>query len=153
QATSIVGDEPNSPVAADAYLLIGRIHALNDRPDDAITAYGEVLKRQPQPLAAELALAALHLSVGTLDKAMTYVQQALAIQPQSVEGRELMVRILLARKDLPKAKEALVSLEKDYPNSAGVLNLRANLQEAEGHVEAARESYSRVSAVAPDNVP
>ena len=43
----IVRDEPTSSVADAAYLLIGAIHAETDRPEDAIKAFEEVLKRRP----------------------------------------------------------------------------------------------------------
>jgi tetratricopeptide (TPR) repeat protein len=81
RAQSMVKDEPGSPLAADAYLVIGGILTKLDRTDEAIKAYEEVLKRQPRPLGANLSLAALYLAGGSFDKAATYAEQARAIQP------------------------------------------------------------------------
>jgi len=152
EATTIVHDAPNSPLAADAYLLIGGIHASNDRPDDAIAAYEEALKRQQQPFAADIALASLQLEAGALDKAATYARQALDIEPQSPGARAVMIRILLAQKEGGKAKELLASLQKDFPNSVGVFELLGNAQLADGQIDAARVSYTKAAQGSPNSV-
>jgi putative PEP-CTERM system TPR-repeat lipoprotein len=151
-ANLVATQDPNAPAAAEAYYLIGRIQTSLDRPEEAIKAYEEVLKRQPQPVAADLALAALHLTAGSLDKATTYAHQALAIQPKSPQARALMVRILLAQHKMPEAQGELASLEKEFPTSPTVLNLMAAQQLAAGQVDAARASYLKVVQVVPTDI-
>jgi putative PEP-CTERM system TPR-repeat lipoprotein len=152
QATSMVTEEPTSSVAGDAYLLIGQIQTARDNRGDAIRAYEEVLKRQPQPFTAMLNLAALNLASGSNDKAMTYIQQALAIQPKSGEARAVLVGILLAQNDVPKARETVSTLQKDFPNAAGTLTALAKVQLAEKQVDAAKASFTKAAAAAPDSV-
>src|SRR5580765_746244 len=98
---AVIANEPNSQSAAQAYLLSGQIEALSDRIAEAIAAYEHVLKLQPRPWAANLALARLYLSQGNTDKASTYAQQALAIQPSNTEGQNLLIRAAIASGNLP----------------------------------------------------
>jgi tetratricopeptide (TPR) repeat protein len=152
RATSIVTDEPTSTAAAPAYVLIGQIQASHDRPEDAIAAYQEAIKRQSQPVAAEAALAAISLRKGAYDQAATYAQQALAIQPQNPALRALHVRVLLAQGKTAQAKDEIAVLEKQYPNSSTVLDLLAGQQLSDRQVEAARASYARAAALAPNDL-
>jgi tetratricopeptide (TPR) repeat protein len=133
-------------------MIIGAVYADLDQGEDAIRAYEEVLKRQSQPAAAETALAALHLAAGSLDKAMSYARQALTISRGNPLARMIVVRTLLAQRDLGQAKVELASLAKDFPNSPTVLNLVAAQQLANHEVEAARASYTRVVQAAPYDV-
>jgi tetratricopeptide (TPR) repeat protein len=152
QATRVVSEEPDSPAAADAFLVIGNIHALNDRTEAAVSAYQEVLKRQSSHFAANLALASLNLGTGVLEAARPHAEQALAVQPQNLDARGLMVRILLAQKELRRAKEMLASLQKDFPNTPAVFALQGDVQLSEGRVDAARVSYERAGLSAPNSV-
>lgn len=152
EATSIVTDEPTSTAAASAYLLIGRIQASHDRPEDAIVAYKEAIKRQSQPLAADAALAGISLRAGAFDEAATYSQQALAIQPNNPGLLALHVRVLVAQGKTSQAKDEIARLEKRYPNSPTVLNLLAAEQVTDGQVEAARASYVRAATLAPNDL-
>ena len=152
EATSIVTDEPTSRAAAPAYLLIGQIQASRDRPEDAVTAYKEAVKRQSQPVAADAALARISLRAGAYDQAATYAQQALAIQPANPGLQVLQVRILIARGKTSQAKDEIAKLEKGYPNSPTVLNLLAAQQLTDRQVEAARASYVRAAALAPNDL-
>jgi tetratricopeptide (TPR) repeat protein len=88
-------------------------------------------------------LARLHLSRGNIDKSLTYIQQALTIDPNNAEGQGLMVRIDLTKGDLAKAKASLASLQKRYPNSSATFDLLALTQLAEKHPDLARASYER----------
>ena len=152
QATSIVKDEPNSAEAGEAYNVIGRVQASLDRPEEAIRAYEEVLKRQSRPLEAQLGLASLHLTARDLDKATRYARDALAIHPNSPHARAVMVRIRLAANDTRGAAQMLGALRKDFPNSPAVLNLVAAQQLAARQVDAARASYARAAALAPNDL-
>ncbi len=131
------------------YLLIGQIQASRDRPEDAIAAYQEAVKRQSQPVAADAALASISLRTGAFDQAATYSQQALAIQSGNPALLALRVRVLLAQGKTSQAKDEIAGLEKRYPNSPTVLDLLAAEQFSDRQVEAARVSYTRAAALAP----
>ena len=149
EATTIVTEEPKSRYAIDATVLIGQVHAMLDRPEEAIKAYEQVLSRHPEPFGAQLALASLHLNGGALDKATTHINQALALQPKHPFARSLKTRILLASRKTAEARAELASLQKEYPNAAPVLNLVAAQRLAEGNFAAARASYAKAAAAAP----
>jgi tetratricopeptide (TPR) repeat protein len=152
ELTQAVRDASSNSTAADGYMLIGTIHAANDRREDAIAAFEEVLRRQAQPVDAELALANLYLAGGDLDKAATLVKQALTVRPKDVIGRSLLVRLFASQRDFHSAEETLASLQKDFSNSVGVLELRGIIDEAQGKNDAARDSYAKAAAAAPTSI-
>src|SRR5207344_793829 len=148
---AVIANEPNSQSAAQAYLLSGQIEALSDRIAEAIAAYEHVLKLQPRPWAANLALARLYLSQGNTDKASTYAQQALAIQPSNTEGQNLLIRAAIASGNLSRAQTELAALEKAYPGSVGVLKLTALVQLASKQRDAAHATYEKILHMAPND--
>jgi tetratricopeptide (TPR) repeat protein len=151
EASLIVTQDPNGPVSAEAFLLIGAAQTALNHPEDAVKAYEEVLRRQSQPMQATVALAALSMKAGQLDKASNYVKQALAIQPRNPLARSMMVRLLIAQGNTAKAKEEIAALQKEYPNSPTVMNLLAAEQMRDKQYEAARASYAKVLAASPND--
>jgi tetratricopeptide (TPR) repeat protein len=152
EATSVARDDPGSPQAGIAFMLIGRIAAETERYEEAIAAYEEVLKRDARSVPAALALAALNLGAGSLNKAAGYVAQVLTADPGNLSGRVLRVRVLMAQNNRADAAAALASLVHDVPNSTAVLNLVAAEQLATGQVDGARATYLKVVKMSPDNV-
>lgn len=148
-ASTIVKDDPNDPVSGDAFAVVGAIQNDFNRPEEAIKAYEEVVKRQSRPVGALLALSALHLSSGQPDKARSYAQQALTMVPGNPVARSLLVRIDLATNNSSKAKEDVADLMKEYPKSAAPLNLLAAQQMRDGKYEEARKSYTKAAQLNP----
>ncbi len=151
-ATTIVTDDPTSPLVGDAYVEIGQIEAKRDHTEDATKAFQEALKRQSQSVGANLGLAGVHLSIGELDKARTYAQAAIAAQPRDVRGHVAMVRVLLAQHDMARARDELAMLQKEFPNALTVLDLLAAEQMAGRQTDAARASYTKALQIAPDDL-
>lgn len=152
EATHLVEADPRAPITGSGYMLIGMAQAALDRPEAAIKAYEEALSRSQQPLEPALALAQLHLSAGAVDKAQTYVQQALALQPKLPYARALRVRILLVQRKTAEANTELAALQKEYPNAPPVLNLLAAQQLTSGNLTAARASYERSAQVGTNDI-
>jgi tetratricopeptide (TPR) repeat protein len=152
EATALVRADPNGRLAAEAHMLIGNIHAALDRRNEAIKSFNEVLAKHPQPFGAQLALASLHLSQRETDKASTFIQQALTLQPKNPYARALKVRILLAERKSSQARAELAELQKEYPNAVPVLNLLAAEQLATGQAAAARAHYARAAAINPGDI-
>ena len=151
-ASAIIAADAVSPLAVQAYLLTGQIESASDRPDEATKAYEQVLKLQPRPLAATVALSRLYLGLGNASKAKTYAQQALAIESANPEAQSLLVRSHLMAGDLPAATEGVAALEKAYPNAVGVAKLSALVQLATKKPEAARVAYEQVLKASPRDV-
>lgn len=149
---AVIANDANAPSAVQAYMLSGQIEAASDRADLAIAAYEQVLKLQPRPLAADLALARLYLARRDSVKASTYAQQALAIQPSHAEAQSLLVRAEVQGGDVARATRDLKALQDRFPNSIGVLKVNAAVQVASNQVDAARESYARILQAAPADV-
>ena len=150
-AAEVIAIDARSAAAAQAYLLTGQIESASDRPDEAIKAYEQVLKLQPRPMAATLALSQIYLSTGDASKATTYAQQALAIQPGYPDAQSLLIRSKLMSGDVQAASQELATLEKAYPNAVGVAKLSALVQLASKKPEAARTAYERVLRTTPSD--
>lgn len=152
EAQTLIRDDPNTPAAAEANLVVGEIETNRDRTDEAIKAFEEVLRIQPQSVQAATALAVVHLRVGNADRAETYAKQVLAAQPTNPMARSIVVRANLMRNQPDRAKAEMAGLEKDFPNSVPVLNLKAANELAAGHIDAAKALYDKVTATAPENL-
>lgn len=151
-AAAVIANEPNSLSAAQAHLLTGQIETASDRADLAIRSYEQVLKLQARPLAADVALARLYLGRGDASKAITYAQQALAIQPGLPEAQSLLIRAQIISGDLNRAKQELETLQKRFPNTVGVEKLSAIVQLASKQPDAARASYARALKASPGDL-
>jgi tetratricopeptide (TPR) repeat protein len=151
-ANAVVAADARSAAAVQAYMLIGRIEAAADRHDEAIKAYEQVLKLQPRPLAATLALSRLYITAGDASKGATYAQQALGMAPGDPEAQGLLIRTALIEGDVAAATRALATLEKTAPNAIGVAKVAALVQLASKKPDAARLAYQRVLTAVPDDV-
>jgi tetratricopeptide (TPR) repeat protein len=151
-ARSIPTDDPTSSSGAAAFMLIGALEADRGESVEAIKAYEEVLRREPRPLGAWIALAKLNLAVGSVDKAATYVQQALEVQPKSPVARSLLVRIWLAQHKLDQANTEIAALIKEFPNAPIVLDLVAAQQLANNKPDGARQFYLHAISLSPHDL-
>jgi len=148
-AAAVIAVDARSTAAIQAYMLTGQIEAASDRTDEAIKAYEQVLKLQPSPLAANIALSRLYLTARNASKAKTYAQQALGIQRGNPEAQSLLIRSELLAGDLSAASTDLAALEKAFPNAIGVVKLNALVQLASRKPELARAAYERVLKASP----
>ena len=99
-----------------------------------------------------LELAALHLERHNVDKASSYAQQALTMQPGNPDATSLLVRADLLRGDVSKAAADLAPLQKALPTTIGVFKLTALIQLASNHPDAAGRSYERVLRADANNL-
>jgi tetratricopeptide (TPR) repeat protein len=152
EATTLAKEEGNSAAAAEANLIIGGIENSRDRTAQAIKAFEEALRIEPQNLAAALTLAQVQMRVGNSDRAETYALQVLTAQPRNPVARAVVVRARLIRHDTRQAEAELASLEREFPNAVPVLNLIAARDLAAGRKDRARMSYQRAAVTDPDNL-
>jgi putative PEP-CTERM system TPR-repeat lipoprotein len=150
-AQTVIKNDPVSSSAASAWMLVGSVDAASDRFEDAIHAYEQVLKMQSRPTGAVIALAMVYLGRGNADKATSYAQQALTMDPSVLDAQAILVRADLLRGDLSKAKADLEPLQKAQPKSIGVFKLSALIELASNHVDAARTAYERVLTANPND--
>jgi tetratricopeptide (TPR) repeat protein len=144
----------NDPVSSSAAL---RVDARRQRRRGQRSFRGrhprvrQVLKMQSRPTGAVLALAMVYLGRGNPDKATSYAQQALTMDPTVLDAQAILVRADLLRGELSKAKADLEPLQKAQPKSIGVFKLSALIELASNHVDAARAAYERVLTANPND--
>ena len=101
--------------------MIGTLETAADRPEEAIKAFQEVIKRAPRAPVAHLALARLYRARGEWESAATHAQAILADAPKQPDARAELVRIWLGQGQPARAAEELASLRREFPNALGVL--------------------------------
>ena len=148
---TLIANDANSPIAARAFFLAGQIDTASDRIDDAIKDYERVLKVQQRPWEANVALSRLYLGQGNADKASTYAQQALSIQPSSADAQSLLIRAAIAGGNITRANTELAALQKAFPGSVAVARLTALVQLASKQNDSARASYIRILQTTPND--
>src|SRR5439155_24792725 len=104
----------------------------------------QVIKLQPRPASAYIAIAGLQLRLNDPSKAASYAQQALALRPRDPNAIDALVRADLMAGDVAKAERDLAPLQKAFSGSTGVSRLTALVQLALKKPEAARATYSRM---------
>ena len=78
------------PRSAKAQYALARVHGARQQWDDAIGAYGEVLKLDSRVNGARVELARLSLVKGKPDAAIQFAQEALRVQPGLVEATMIL---------------------------------------------------------------
>ena len=81
-----------TPYAADAHLLVGRIHLRNNRVRDAIDAFKISLWSSETP-QAHLALAEAYRQAKDLEAARAEAERAAVLDPSSADAKQFLLRI------------------------------------------------------------
>ena len=81
-----------SPYLADAHVLVGRIHLRNGRLHEAIDAF-KIALWSTETAEAHAALGEAYRQAKDLDAARAEAERALAMDPESVEAKELLARL------------------------------------------------------------
>ena len=151
-ASAVLTEAPSSPSAAEAHHLIGRIHAEQDRPEEAVRAYEQALRLSPQSLQSQLALAQQHLKLQNPDKVEIYARLALNRAPNHPIARALIVRAELMRNNVSLADAELAKLRKEFPDTLAVMSLVGAREMAAGRFDSARAMYEKVLAAYPQHL-
>ena len=81
-----------SPYLADAHVLLGRIHLRNGRLHEAIDAF-KIALWSTETAEAHAALGEAYRQAKELDAARAEAERALAMDPESVDAKELLARL------------------------------------------------------------
>jgi len=81
-----------TPYAADAHLLVGRIHLRNNRLRDAIDAF-KISLWSSETLEAHLALGEAYRQAKNVEAARAEAERAAVLDPSSTDAKQLLLRI------------------------------------------------------------
>ena len=102
---------------AEAHAAIGQIaQALEWNLEAAEMAYRRALEVQPSYATAHQWYGETLLLTGRLEEARQEISRAIELDPLSVAGRYVEAYLLLARRDLPAARSALIRLLRPHPD-------------------------------------
>ncbi len=153
-----------SPEAYEEYLrgrdLFSRFIFRTVAPEDcdaAIEHFKRAIRLDPSFALAHDGLGACHVnrvlrglgSAEDYECAEVAFQKALAIDPQLVEARMLMVFVYLWRGEKQKARSEVALMRKQAPNEAVVYFVRATLHRLDGNYQRALRNYDRLVELDP----
>lgn len=110
---------------------------LADRTDKSVNAYY---------LFSE---AHLDLKKGNVDRAIANMQQALALDPDSIYLKRELAGFWLMKKDTAEALRLLDEILNNHPDDIETLILAGRIHQNLNHLDSAGEAYSRVIALDP----
>lgn len=162
EAERVVALARGDAIAADAQLLLGRLHAARGEVEPAIAAVQRAVKlaaadadargEAPDPEPWSL-LAELYLASGD-EAAAARTFDALAVRlPGAGGGFRELGRALFERDELAAAETQLRRATEADRGDAEALRLLAEVHERLNRPEAAREELLAVLALAPDDAP
>ncbi len=82
---------------------------------------------------------------GDHEKAKNAFKKALALDPKLLEARRHMIFIYLTGGQKQKAREAIESLRREYPNDSGVQFVRGVVARLDGEYDIALRSFDRMA--------
>lgn len=138
--------------SAAAHFALAQIYASRGDSAAATEAYREVLKINPRIAAAKVAIARLELSRGNRDASIQAVQEVTRAQPKNLDARLLLVRSLIASKDVARAKSELTSLRAEYPSLSAVHVQSGMLALLTNDVSGARTSFAHAESLDPASI-
>jgi serine/threonine-protein kinase len=153
-----------NPAAYEEYLrgrdLFSRFIFRTVAPEDcdaAIAHFERAIQLDPSFALAHDGLGACHVnrvfrglgSVEDFERAQDAFQKALALDPQLVEARMLMVFVYLWRGEKQKARSEVALMRRQAPNEAVVYFVKATLHRLDGEYQRALRSYDRLVELDP----
>ncbi len=145
-----------APDLHDARVKLGNALARGDRLEDAIVAYGEVLKRQPDNAAVPLKRVAALMELGRDAEARADLERLLELDPAAGEVHVRLATILERSGDATAAIEryrAAAELDLSSQERSRVHYRLASLLRQRGDLEAAVEQYAQALEAEPELIP
>jgi arylsulfatase A-like enzyme/cytochrome c-type biogenesis protein CcmH/NrfG len=134
------------PDDAGIALDYARALQMNHDPNGARNVLRASLKANPHQFAARLLLGQIYFRLGDADAAMDQFESAALLQPENVEAKTSLAKVLLAQKNFADAVELLEPLAESSARDADVFALLAQAYTGVGRREDARraESHAQV---------
>lgn len=116
---------------------------------EALNHYNEALRYTPADASVRKRLSALYYGKGEVRKAAEILQKGIALNPEDVDLRLALARMLMKEQQNGVALTVLSALPKSV--SVEYLALRAALAQKEKQDEMALQSYQQLVAIEPDS--
>jgi tetratricopeptide (TPR) repeat protein len=140
-----------NPASAEAHFALGRMYAARGDAAAAEIEFREVLRLNPRASAAQVEIAKLQLSTRRALDSVKTAEEAARTQPGNLPARLLLVRGLLAAKDISRAEAEADKLLAEHPTVADVHTQAGFVALAKNDVSGARRAFERSRELNPDS--
>ncbi len=135
------------PTDAAAALDYGRALELNDDLAGARATLQASLKSNPNQFSARLLLGQIYFRSGDANAALEQFEEAALLQPENVEAKTSLAKVLLSQKKFTDVVELLEPVAESSSNNADVFESLAQAYTALGRLADAQKSESRAKAL------
>jgi putative PEP-CTERM system TPR-repeat lipoprotein len=136
----------------EVQFLLGNVLAADRKFDDATRAYNEVLAINPRAAAAQVQLARIALLRGSPAASVQRAGEAVRNAPNDPTARLVLVRGLLAQRQLADAERELKPLVETFSAVPAVQVELGRLRFQQKALTEARAAFDKALSAAPDNL-
>lgn len=140
-----------NPKLNDALYLKASLLQADNRPDEALRVYQQILKNDAGQFRAHLGLVSLHLAANKLEAAENEQKAAEKLAPTVPMVNYSRGLLELRRGKLTAAQDAFLLVQRAAPDDVPTLLARATTEYGLGHYEQSIKAAKLVLAKAPDN--
>jgi tetratricopeptide (TPR) repeat protein len=137
---SIVGRQPAN---ADVFVLLAEAYLQNDQRKEAVAALRRVLSLRPSDFGSVRRIVDIQIGFGEILEARRVVDEFLARNSDSIDGRSLQIRLAIQSRDWTAADVALTRLYKMPEAEQQAVGLDAEIKEARGLNSDAADLFRR----------
>ena len=133
------------------YKNLGFLYTKAEQPEKAVSAYLSAANLDQKDPNLHYNLSALYERLGQQKEADFYLDNAVTLNSDDLEGRLKLAQRLTDKGNLEKARKSLSQLLEKKPDSRQGLALMANILEQQGDNGALRQIYEKILSLDPDN--
>jgi tetratricopeptide (TPR) repeat protein len=133
------------------YKNLGFFYTKAGQPEKAISAYLSAVSLDQKDPNLHYNLSALYETLGRQKEADFYLDNAVTLNSDDLDGRFKLTQRLVDKGNLVKARKSLSQILAKKPDSKQALALMANVLEQQKDNGALREVYEKILSLDPDN--
>ena len=133
------------------YKNLGFLYTKAEQPEKAVSAYLSAVNLDQKDPNLHYNLSALYERLGRQKEADFYLDNAVTLNSDDLEGRLKLAQRLTGKGNLEKARKTLAQLLGKKPDSKQGLALMANVLEKQGDNGALRQVYEKILSLDTDN--
>jgi tetratricopeptide (TPR) repeat protein len=133
------------------YKNLGFLYTKAGQPEKAISAYLSAVSLDQKDPNLHYNLSALYENLGRQKEADFYLDNAVTLNSDDLDGRFKLAQRLVDKGNLVEARKSLSQILVQKPDSRQALALMANILEQQGDNAALRQVYEKILSFDPDN--